>query len=128
MELAFKQLKEHLATWPKLISPLPEEALYIYLSVSEYALVLVAEREEKQHPVYFISHAYRGAEARYNQMEKVVFALMMASRKLKLYFQAHPIKVLTGQPIRKMIESRNHSTRMTEWEDQLADFGLEYEP
>lgn len=64
----------------------------------EYALsvVLVVEREGKQHPDYFISHAYRGAEARYNQMEVVVFALVMASRKLKPYFQAHPIKVLIG--------------------------------
>ena len=52
----------------------------------------------------------------------------MASRKLKPYFQAHPIKVIIGQPIRKVIESRNRSTRMTEWTYQLADFGLEYEP
>ena len=52
----------------------------------------------------------------------------MASRKLKPYFQALPIKVLTGRPIRKMIESRNHLTRMTEWADQLANFKSEYEP
>lgn len=57
-----------------------------------------------------------------------MFALIMASRKLTPYFQAHPIKVLTRQPIRKMIENKNHSTRMTEWADRLADFGLEYEP
>lgn len=58
----------------------------------------------------------------------MVFALVTTSGKLKLYLQAHPIKVLAGQPIRLVIESWNHSTRMTEWVDQLADFGLEYEP
>ena len=52
----------------------------------------------------------------------------MASRKSKPYFQAHPIKVLIGQPIRKMIENKNHSTQLTESVDQLADFGLKYEP
>ncbi|XP_021742835.1 uncharacterized protein LOC110708917 [Chenopodium quinoa] len=52
----------------------------------------------------------------------------MASRKLKPYFQAHPIKVLTSQPIKKVLESKNHSSRMTDWSDQLADFGIEFEP
>ncbi|XP_048492941.1 uncharacterized protein LOC125493531 [Beta vulgaris subsp. vulgaris] len=129
-EQAFTSLKLHLSTLPKLMSPLPGETLFIYLAVSEYALsaVLVAEREGAQHPVYFISHAFRGAEAKYSEVEKMVFALVMESRKLKPYFQAHQIKVLTGQPLRKVIESRNHSSRMTDWADQLADFGLEYEP
>ena len=100
------------------------------MAISEYALsaVLVAEREQIQHPVYFVSHAYRRAESRYLKIEKIVFALVMASRKLKPYFQAHPIRVLTGKPIRKVIEGRNHSNKMTEWADQLSDFGLEFEP
>ncbi|XP_056698534.1 uncharacterized protein [Spinacia oleracea] len=129
-EAAFQQLKAHLSTIPKLVSPLAGETLYLYLGITEYALsaVLVAEREKQQHPVYFISHAFRGAEAKYPLIEKLVYALVMASRKLKPYFQAHPIKVLTSQPLRKVIESRNHSNRMTEWANQLSDFGLEYEP
>ena len=50
-------------TWrpyPSSYPPCRGKTLYIYLSVSEYALsfVLVAEREETQHPVYFINHAY----------------------------------------------------------------------
>ena len=87
-EQAFKQLKEYLAGIPKLVSPLPGETLYLYLAVSEYAIsaVLVAERDKNQHPVYFISHAFRGAESRYIDVEKLVFALVMASRKLKPYF------------------------------------------
>ena len=89
--------------------------------------MLVAGREEKQHPVYFTRHAFRGVEATYNEVEKIVFALIMASLKLKPYFQAHQIKVLTTQPLRKLIESRNHSSRMTDWANQLADFGLEYD-
>ena len=126
----FASLKEHLSTLPKLISPLSREALFIYQSVSEYALsaILEAEREGKQHSVYFISHALRDAKAKYSEVENMVFALIMASRKLKPYLQAHQIKVLTRQPLRKVIERRVHSSRMTDWVDQLADFGLEYVP
>ncbi|XP_021851117.1 uncharacterized protein [Spinacia oleracea] len=129
-EVAFQQLKDHLSSLPKLVSPLPGEPIFLYLAVSELSLsaVLVAERENTQHPVYFVSHAYRGAESRYSDTEKLVLALVMASRKLKHYFQAHPIKVLTSQPIQKIIEGKNHSSRMTDWAHQIVDFGLEYEP
>ena len=51
--------------------------------------VLVAEREGKQHSIDFISHAYKGVKAKYSEEEKMVFALVMVSRKLKPYFQAH---------------------------------------
>ena len=69
-ESAFQQLKDYLTGIPKLVSPLPGETLFVYLAISEYALsaVLVAERERNQHPVYFISHAFRGAESRYSEI------------------------------------------------------------
>ncbi|XP_021743464.1 uncharacterized protein LOC110709553 [Chenopodium quinoa] len=114
----------------ELVSPFPKEALYLYLAVFEHALsaVLVVERERVQYPVYFISHALRREETRYSMIEKLVYALVIASRKLKPYFHAHPVTVLTKQPIRKIIEGRNHSNRMTEWANQLSNYGLEYEP
>ena len=101
--------------------------MFIYLAVSDYALsiVLVAEREGKQHPIYFIIHAYRREEAKYNEVEKMVLALIMASGKLKPYSQAHQIKVFTRQPLQKLIQSINHSSQITDWADQLIDFGLE---
>ena len=84
----FQQVKQHLSTLPKLISPLLGETLYVYLAVSEYALsaVLVVDREDGQHLVYFVNHAFRGEGSKYNQIEKMVYALVMASRKLKPYF------------------------------------------
>ena len=79
-------LKEHLSSLPKLVSPINGEELILYVLVSEYSLsgVLVAERE-KQLPVYYISHAFQGSEGNYSEMEKVLFAVVMASRKLKPY-------------------------------------------
>ena len=34
-------------------------------------------------------------------IEKLAFALVMASRKLRHYFQAHVINVLTNHPLKK---------------------------
>ncbi|XP_057545841.1 uncharacterized protein LOC130824839 [Amaranthus tricolor] len=129
-EESFRQLKEHLSSLPKLVSPIKGEKLVLYVSVSEYSLsgVLVAEREKKQLPIYYVSHAFRGSEGNYGEVEKVIFAIVMASRKLKPYFQSHQIIIRTDQPLKKILEGKNKSSRVTDWANQLADFGIEYEP
>ncbi|XP_057537976.1 uncharacterized protein LOC130815501 [Amaranthus tricolor] len=129
-EESFQQLKEHLSTFPKLVSPYEGEKLVLYVSVSEYSLsgVLIAERETKQFPVYYVSHAFQGSEGNYSEVEKVLFAIVMASRKLKPYFQSHQIIVRSSQPVKKILEGKNKSSRVTDWANQLADFGIEYEP
>ena len=115
---------------PKLASPLSGETLYLYVSVSDYSLsaVLLAERHKQQCPIYYISHTFRGSESRYSPIEKSLFALVMASRKLKPYFLSHPIVIRTSQPMRKLLEIKNQSARVVDWVNQLADYGIEYEP
>ncbi|GJR00883.1 reverse transcriptase domain-containing protein [Tanacetum coccineum] len=53
--------------------------------------VLMTEREARQMPIYFVSRALRGPEINYIAMEKFVLALVHASKRLRRYFQAHPI-------------------------------------
>jgi hypothetical protein len=57
-----------------------------------------------QKPLYFVSKALHGAEERYPQIEKLAFALVMALRKLRPYFQAHTIRILIEYPLRKVIQ------------------------
>ncbi|XP_057543365.1 uncharacterized protein LOC130821594 [Amaranthus tricolor] len=129
-EESFQQLKEHLSSLLKLVSPYNGEKLVLYVSVSEYSLsgVLIAEREKKQFPIYYVSHAFRGSEGNYSEVEKVLFAIVMASRKLKPYFQSYQIVVRSSQLLKKILEGKNKSSRVTDWANQLADFGIEYEP
>jgi hypothetical protein len=54
--------------------------------------------------LYFVSKALHGAEERYPQIEKLAFALVMALRKLRPYFQAHTIRILIEYPLRKVIQ------------------------
>ena len=54
-----------------------------------------------QKPVYYTSRALRGVEGLYLLIEKLAFALITASRKLRHYFQAHVINVMTDHPLKK---------------------------
>ena len=69
----------------------------MYLAVSETAIsaALIREEDIKQLPVYYVSKAFQRAEFRYPRIEKIAFALIVASRKLRQYFQKNPILVMT---------------------------------
>ncbi|GJW36485.1 reverse transcriptase domain-containing protein [Tanacetum coccineum] len=79
-----------------LTTPEEKEELIVYLAVARETVsaVLMTEREAKQMPIYFVSRALRGPEVNYTSMEKLVLALVHASKRLKRYFQAHPIIIL----------------------------------
>ena len=99
-ETAFQELKHYLSN-PPLLSPSKEdEDLFLYLAVSltTVSATLIREENRLQLPVYYISQAFQGAEARYPRIEKITFTLIVASRKLRPYFQANPIIVMTDQP------------------------------
>ena len=72
-EEAFAALKVYLSSPPILVSPIEGELLTIYLAVSDFSTstVLVRDKEQVQHPVYYCSRALRGAEERYPRMEKL---------------------------------------------------------
>ena len=52
----------------------------------------------------------------------------MASRKLRPYFQAHKIEVLTNQPLRNIIHSPKASGRLIKWAIELGEFDIKYKP
>jgi hypothetical protein len=121
-EEAFSQLKMYLASSPLLSRTVPGEVLYLYLAVSPTAIsaALVREDEGTQKSMYFVSKALHGAEERYPQIEKLVFALVMASRKLQSYFQAHTIRVLTDYPLKKVMQKLELSGRLANWATELG--------
>ena len=110
---------------PPLFSPSkPGEELYLYIAVSQAAVnvALVREEEGTQRPAYFVSKAFQGIEERYLRMEKLAFALVTVARKLKPYFQAHTIIVLTDQPLKRAMSSPEVAGRMALWVIELSEF------
>ncbi|XP_021727471.1 uncharacterized protein LOC110694611 [Chenopodium quinoa] len=126
---AFVQLKGHLHTLPRLVSPLKSEKLFIYFAISEHSLsaVLLAERDGHQILVYFISHVLHNAELKYPHIEKFGLALYMASNKLRPYFLAHSIVVYTDQPLKKTFTTLEASGLMLKWALEMRGFDIAFE-
>ena len=93
---AFQQLKDYLARPPIMSSPKPDEVLFAYIAVAPYAISLVLIRVDYgiQRPVYYVSKSLHEAEVRYLPLEKAILAVVLGTRKLPHYFQAHTIVVL----------------------------------
>ncbi|GKA77399.1 reverse transcriptase domain-containing protein [Tanacetum coccineum] len=129
-EVAFKQMKKLIAELPMLTAPKEKEELIMYLAAAKEAIsaVLMTERGGKQLPVYFVSRALRGPEINYTPMEKLVLALLSASRRLKRYFQAHTIVVITDQPIKQLLSKSEISGRMLKWKFELEGYDIQYRP
>nr|GFA33619.1 reverse transcriptase domain-containing protein [Tanacetum cinerariifolium] len=113
-EEAFTQLKQHIATLPTLVAPRPGEELIMYLSVTHGVIsaVLLTDRNSVRTPVYFVSKALKKTEVNYSAMEKLVLALVFAAKRLRRYFQAHPIMVIMDQPIKQVISKPDASGRL----------------
>ena len=82
-EKAFQDLKEYLTQAPMLTAPNPGEDLFMYLSISDHTVSVVLLRDQGvQHPIYYINKTMVDAETRYLPLEKLVLALVHATRKL----------------------------------------------
>ena len=81
-----------------------------------------------QKPVYYTSKALRGAEGRYSLIEKLTFALIMASKKLRHYFQAHIINVMTDHPLKKAMNKLEAAGLLIQWVVELSEFDNKYQP
>ncbi|XP_077219760.1 uncharacterized protein LOC143853950 [Tasmannia lanceolata] len=98
-QVAFEELKQYLSSPPLLTKPEPEDELLLFLSK----------------PIYYVSKVLHDAETRYQRVEKLAYALAMAARKLRPYFQARTVKVLTDQPLRQQsISSKTIETLVVE--------------
>lgn len=55
-------------------------------------------------------------------------SLVHTARRLRRYYQAHPIQVINDQPIRAMLEKRETSGRLAKWAIKLKEHNIEYAP
>ena len=89
---------------------------------------MIREEDKVHKPVYYASNSLVGPELNYLPLEKLVFALVVASRKLIHYFDAHLVKVLTADPIRTALRKVDLASRMEKWSVELNIFHIKYEP
>ena len=86
-------------------SPKPDEVLFAYIAVAQYAVSLVLRRVDNsiQRPVYYVSKSLHEAEVRYLPLEKAILAVVLGTCKLPHYFQAYTVVVLTQLPLKTIL-------------------------
>ncbi|KAM2200970.1 hypothetical protein ACFX1R_000854 [Malus domestica] len=111
---AFKNLKKYMSKTHLLSKPEVGDTLIIYLSVSASAVssVLIRKDGNVERPIYYANKALQDTKTRYFNIEKLALALVMFARKLRPYFQAHSIIVLTNHHLRHILQSPDTSGRM----------------
>jgi hypothetical protein len=77
--------------------------------------------------MYFISTVLHDARERYTMQQKLLYTLLIASRKLRHYFQGHPIKVVTDHPLETILCNPNVTGRVAEWAMELQPFEISFE-
>jgi hypothetical protein len=78
--------------------------------------------------VYYISVVLHDAKTRHLEEHKLLYAVLIASRKLRHYFQAHMISVVTSYPLRAMLHNPNGTGNIAKWATELIKFELDFIP
>ncbi|XP_076910218.1 uncharacterized protein LOC143567786 [Bidens hawaiensis] len=128
VEQAFQEVNKCLMELPTLTAPYEGEPLTLYLSASDIAVgaVLLMDRKNVQTPIYYVSRTLSDPETRYSMLEKLVLALFYAARRLRRYFQGHPINVLTGYKLKNVLSKPELSGRLEKWGIELGEHAIEY--
>jgi hypothetical protein len=75
-----------------------------------------------QRPVYFISIVLRDARLRYTQVQKLLLGVLLASRKLRHYFELHCITVVNSYSLGRVLHNRSATGCIAEWSIELPGF------
>ena len=112
-----------------LTGPDPGEDLFMYLSVSNHAVSTILLRDQAvQYPVYYINKTLVNAKTIYLPLEKLVLALVHATKKLPHYFQAHTVYVLTRSPLQSLLKRFDFMGRIAKWRTRFGAFNIRYKP
>ena len=95
-----------------------------------YAVSLVLIRVDcgVQQPVYYVSKSLYEAKVRYLPLEKAILAVVLVTRKLPHYFQAHTVVVLIQLPLKIILRSADYTGKVAKWGTILGAFDIKYMP
>jgi hypothetical protein len=119
---AFAELKEYIEKMAILSPPWPLEPLFLYVAASKavvsatFVREVDSEKGKQQSPVYFVAL----------ELEKIAYAVVMATRKLMHYFEAHKVTVLTDQPLNDLFINKEALSRIAKWATQLSEHTIDF--
>src|SRR6185437_14885599 len=130
------RLKASLTHAPILTPHADGEPLYLYVAATTQVVsaVVVVERQEEGHalpvqrPVYYISEVLSKTKTRYPQIQKLLYAVVLARRKMRHYFEAHPVTGVSSFPLGEIVRNKEAEGRIAKWSMELMGETLTYAP
>jgi dsDNA-binding SOS-regulon protein len=133
---ALAQLKDFLSKRPVLTAPRKKEQLLLYLAATTdvVSTAIVVERLEDGHaypvqrPVYFVSEVLSESKACYQPVQKLLYAVLFISRKLRHYFREYSIFVVTDYPLGDILRNQDATRRISMWAVELGALNIDFKP
>jgi hypothetical protein len=133
---ALAQLKDFLSKPPVLTVPRKKEQLLLYLAATTHVVstAIVVERQEDGHaypvqrPVYFVSEVLSEFKARYQPVQKLMYAALITSPMLRHCFQEYSISVVTDYPLGDILRNQDVTRRISKWAVQLGALNINFKP
>jgi ribonuclease HI len=136
VDQALAQLKDFLTKPPVLTAPHKGEQLLLYLAATTHVVstAIIVERQEDGHtypvqrPVYFVSEVLSESKPRYQPVQKILYAVLITSRKLRHYFQEYSISVVTNYPLGDILRNQDATGRISKWAVELGALNIDFKP
>jgi hypothetical protein len=131
---SFASLKQHLSDLAILTNLEPSLPLLLYIATSPYAVsaALVQEQNRegtaRQCPVYYVSEVLTTSKCNMTELEKICYAVVMASRKLCHYFEAFKVLVTSDRGLGELFRNPEASVQIAKWAAELSGYHIVFEP
>jgi ribonuclease HI len=108
--------------------------IYVAATTQVVSAAIVVERQEEGHalpvqrPVYFVSEVLSETKICYPQVQKLLYAVILTRRKLRHYFESHPVTVVSSFPLGEIIQCREASGRIAKWAVEMMGETISFAP
>jgi hypothetical protein len=117
-----------------LTSPDSSLPLLLYVAASLHAVSVALVQEQtvegviRQCPVYYVFEVLTPSKCNMTELEKIAYAVVMSSRKLRHYFEAFKVRVTSDRGHGELFRNPEASVRIAKWAAELSGYHINFEP